>query len=47
MLFIHLFINYVLKLKNIKYKFNTKYSNNELHYVKLTLGNVKNSTQKF
>jgi len=45
MLFVHLFINYVLTLKNVKYQFNTKYSNN--HYVKLIFEYVENSTSKF
>jgi len=48
MLFVHLLINYVIfTLRNVKYQYNTKYPNNIVSYVKLTLGYVKNSTQKF
>jgi len=47
-LFVHLFTNYVIfTLRKIKYQFDTKYSNNKSHYVKLTLVYVTNLTQKF
>jgi len=45
------YINYIIfTLRNVKYQFNTKYSNNNhimLNSNMLTIGYVKNSTQIF
>jgi len=47
-IFAHLLINYVIfTLRNVKFNLTQNIQITQSHYVKLTLGYVQNSTQKF